>query len=312
MFLKHLINPKPSTIIFFVFFCIIFACIPLFQYDINSVYQNTKINSFLILIISIALPFLISMGLNNMIYEKNILKKENLLISFIFILISCAFTNNIEVWTTTFLLLFLFNNLLKSYQKELPFSQFYNASLILAVISFIFPNTICLILLLIINGINYSNLNLRIGTTIFLGFITPYLFYFIFSFLLNSSITMPDFFNFQNAEFSSINMWHHSKKIWIIILICISLLSFLELFTWLYKKSMKSRRTFMTIIWFFIICFITSLYSTSEYFYFMFLPLSIILGNYFVYTKNRLIANILFLLLVISSIYYKYMIGFNV
>ena len=27
--------------------------------------------------------------------------------------------------------------------------------------------------------------------------------------------------------------------------VIISLLSFLELFTWLYKKSMKSRRTFM-------------------------------------------------------------------
>ena len=312
MFLKHLINPKPSTIIFFVCFCIIFTCIPLVQFDINSIYQNTKINSLLLLVISIGLPFLISMGLNNMIYEKNILKKENLLISFIFILISCSFTNNIKLWTTTFLLLFLFNNLLKSYQQELPFSQFYNASLILAVISFIFPNTIFLILLLIINGINYSNLNLRVVTTLILGFITPYIFYFIFSYLLDYIITMPDFFNFQNAEFSKINMWHHSKKIWIIILICISFLSFFELFTWLYKKSIKSRRTFMTIIWFFIICFITALYSTSEYFYFMLLPLSIILGNYFVYTKNRIIANILFLLLVISSVYYKYMIGFNV
>ena len=68
----------------------------------------------------------------------------------------------------------------------------------------------------------------------------------------------------------------------------------------------------MTIIWFFIISIIIAAYSNWEYFYFTKIPLAIIISNYFVYTKSRRIANILFSLLVISSFYYKYMIVFNV
>ena len=113
MFLKHLINPKPSTLIFFIGFCILFACLPILQFDIESVFMNMKINSWIILPLSIALPFFISMGLNNMIYEKNIIRKENLLISFIFILTSCSFTNTLQAWMGAFLLLFLFET-----QKE--------------------------------------------------------------------------------------------------------------------------------------------------------------------------------------------------
>lgn len=312
MFLKHLINPKPSTLIFFIGFCILFACLPLLQFDVESVFMNMKINSWIILPLSIALPFFISMGLNNMIYEKNIIRKENLLISFIFILTSCSFTNTLQAWVGAFLLLFLFNYLLDSYQKELPFSQFYNASFLLAILTFIFPNSIYLIFIIVIAGINYSNLNFRIIITIILGLITPYLFYFIFSYISNIAFLMPQFFDFSQIKLSTVNYWHLSKKIWVATVIIILLFSFIEIFKWLYKKSIKSRRTFMTIIWFLIFSTIIALHSSWQYFYFTLIPISIIMGNYFVYTKNRKIANILFLLLVISSFYYKYMIALNV
>lgn len=312
MFLKHLINPKPSTLIFFIGFCILFACLPLLQFDVESVFMNMKINSWIILPLSIALPFFISMGLNNMIYEKNIIRKENLLISFIFILTSCSFTNTLQAWVGAFLLLFLFNYLLDSYQKELPFSQFYNASFLLAILTFIFPNSIYLIFIIVIAGINYSNLNFRIIITIILGLITPYLFYFIFSYISNIAFLMPQFFDFSQIKLSTVNYWHLSKKIWVATVIIILLFSFIEIFKWLYKKSIKSRRTFMTIIWFLIFSMIIALHSSWQYFYFTLIPISIIMGNYFVYTKNRKIANILFLLLVISSFYYKYMIALNV
>ena len=68
----------------------------------------------------------------------------------------------------------------------------------------------------------------------------------------------------------------------------------------------------MTIIWFFIISILVAIYSGWEYFYFPLMPLAIVIGNYFVYTKKRKIANILFSLLMISSFYFKYMIAFNV
>ena len=312
MFLKHLINPRPSIILLFFVFCVVFAVFPLLESELSILFKHLHLPPVVILFSGIIIPFFLSTGLNNLIYEKNIIRKDNLVIGFVFILISCPFINNIEAWTSTFLMLFLFNFLLESYQKDIAFSQFYNASFILATLTFIYPNLICLTLLFIISGVNYSNLNWRIIFTIFLGLITPYFFYFVFVFVIETPFVTPEFFNFSQISFSPIQEIHLSKQIWLTILLLVVLVSFFELFMWLYKKSIKSRKSFMTIIWFFIISILIAVYSGEEYFYFSLIPLAIIIGNYFVYTKNRKTANILFFLLVISSFFYKYMIAYNV
>ena len=312
MFLKHLINPKPSIILLFFLFSFVFAIFPLIESDLSIVFEHIQLPSGFILFSAITIPFFLSTGINNLTYEKNIIRKDNLVIGFIFILISCNFINTIEVWVSAFLVLFLLNFLLESYQKDTPFSQYYNASFILATLTFIYPNLIYLILLFIISGINYSNLNWRIIFTSLLGLVTPYFFYFVFVFVTDNQFIIPEFFNFSQISFSSVQGVHLSKKIWLAILFIVVLFSFFELYMWLYKKSIKSRKSFMTIIWFFIISFLIAFYSGIEYFYFSLIPLAIIIGNYFVYTKNRKTANILFSLLVISSFFYKYLIAYNV
>tara|TARA_B100000427_G_scaffold327683_1_gene338996 strand:- start:190 stop:1128 length:939 start_codon:yes stop_codon:yes gene_type:complete len=312
MFLKHLINPKPSIMIFFIIFCLLFAISPLVNLELSLIFRHNYLTPLIVFFLALIAPILLSIGLNNIVYENNIIRKENLVIGCVFILISCTFVNVVEAWIASFFLLFIFNFLVKSYQKDLPFSQFYNASFLLGVITFIYPNFIFLLFLLIISSINYSNLNWRIIITIFLGLGTPYFFYFVFVFLTDK--TYLPFIGFDVAPISILAIYnaHLSKIIWLVVLLIVTLFSFFEIFIWLYKKSIKSRRTFMTIIWFFIITILVAIYSGSQYFYFSFLPLAIIIGNYFVYTKRRLIANSLFFLLLISSFYYRYMIVFNV
>ena len=312
MFLKHLINPKPSIILFFIFFCVIFSLLPLINFEIHTTFHHNYFHHVIIVLSAIAMPFLISTGLNNIIYENNIIKKDNLVIGSVFILINTPFINVIEVWASAFLLLFALNFLLKTYQKDLPFSQFYNASIILSILTFIYPNIIFLTLILVINGLNYSNLHWRIFLTILLGLVTPYLFYFFILFLMGHSLSTPDFFTYSKISVPAFHQMHLSKKIWLLSLTLITVFSFVEIFMWLYKKSIKSRRTFMTIIWFFIVSILIASYFGWEYFYFSLIPLSVIIGNYFVYTKKRKIASLLFSLLIISSCYYKYMINFNV
>ena len=312
MFLRLLINPKPSIILFFIVFCILFALVPLIKFELNNVFLHSYFHPFIVLLMAISIPFLLSTGLNNIIYEKNIIRKENLVLAYVYILISTPFINTVEVWTSSFLLLFVFNFLAESYQKDLPFSQFYNASIILGFLTYFYPNLIFLILVLIINGINYSNINWRIIFTILLGLITPYLFYFVFIFISGGTVSFPAFFNLSKIYIPNIQEMHLSKIIWLTTLLFIMLFSFFELFSWLYKKSIKSRKTFMTIIWFFIITILIASYSGWHYFYFSLIPLAIIIGNYFVYSKKKKIASILFSLLMISSFYYRYMIIFNV
>ena len=311
MFLKHLISPKPSIIFVFIFFCFIFGIFPAINGNLLSIYSLSYFHPIVLLILGLLIPFFLSLGLNNIIYEKNIIRKENLVIGFVFILITCPFVNTFEVWISSFLLLFLFNFLLESYQKELPFSQFFNSSLLLGVVTFIFPNLILLILILIISGINYSNISLRVVLIILLGFVIPYIFYFVFTFMTDNLFVLPALCNFSQMSLSIVKDFHLSKIIWLLVLVLVALFSFHELFNWLYKKSIKSRRTFMTIIWFFFITILIAVFSSWEYFYFAALPLSVIISNYFVYAKKRKIAGILFSVLIISSFYYKYMIVLN-
>ena len=312
MLLKHLINPKPTIILFFSVSCLFFVLIPLFESKLSVVFSHYFLNPIILLISAVLIPFFLSVGLNNLVYEKNIIKKDNLVVGAVFILISSSFYNHIDTWVSAFILLFFFNFLVDSYQKEYPFSQLFNASLILSSLTLVFPNLAYLSFLFITNGIVFSHLNWRMFITIILGLLTPYLFYFGFTFLTEKHFIIPDFFNINFISFNNLLNLSLSKKIWIIILLIIIIFSFFELFLWLYKKSIKSRKIFITTFWYFIISLFIACCSNVNYFYFTLTPLTIIIGNYFVYSKKRKIANILFFLLVISSSYYKYMIAINV
>ena len=127
MFLKHLINPKPTIILFFVVFCVVFISIPLINYDFNTIFINGNTSSYLVFFLGLTLPFFQGLGLNNLIYEKNIIKKDNLVIGFVFILLGSSFYNTVDAWISSFIMLFFFNFIMDSYQKDYPFSEYFNA-----------------------------------------------------------------------------------------------------------------------------------------------------------------------------------------
>jgi hypothetical protein len=164
-------------------------------------------------------------------------------------------------------------------------------------------------LIFIISGINYSNLNWRNLSIACFGITTPYFFYFIYTFLFDKPFYFPEFETLKLINFPMISTIALPKLIWISTLLIISLFSFIELFRWLYKKSIRSRKSFLIIFFYFIIFASLTLFVGIKSWYFLMTPLCIIIGNYFTYTKSRKIANLLFLLLVISSFYYKYFIA---
>ena len=306
MFLKHLINPRPTIILFFIVFCIVFTCLPLIQFPIKLVFSHDWIPPFAVLLFGVAIPSFHALGLNNLVYEKNIIRKDNLVIGFVFLLLSTPFTNIPSEWFASFFLLFFLNYIFETYQKEYPFSQIFNAAFILSIFSFIFPNLLFFILLILISGINYSNLNWRNLAIACIGLITPYFFYFIYTFLFDKPFYFPEFETLQFIKFPTLNAIALPKLIWLFTLLLISLFSLIELFKWLYKKSIRSRKSFLIIFFYFILCTALIIFGSIQSWYFLMTPLCIIIGNYFTYTKGRKIANFLFLILVISSFYYKY------
>jgi hypothetical protein len=89
-------------------------------------------------------------------------------------------------------------------------------------------------------------------------------------------------------------------------LFIISLLSFIELFQWLYKKSIQSRKSFLIIFFYFVFSILLIILGGLKSWYFLMTPLCVIIGNYFTYAKNKKISNFLFLLFIISSFYCRY------
>ena len=308
MFLRYLINPKPTIIIFFIVFCVVFSFIPLLKNDFSIVFYHNWASPYFIFSFGLILVFFHALGLNNLIYEKNIIKKDNLVLGVVYILLSTPFYNSINTWFISFFLLFFLNYLFESYQKESPLSQTFNATLILSILSFFYPNIILLFLLIIITGVNYGNINWRMLSCALLGAFLPYIFYFVYADFYNLIFTIPDFTIWEFMLIPDFKNCPTTKLIWIATLCLISFLSFMELFRWLYKKSIRSRKSFTIILFYFIVTLYISMLEDAYSAYYCLSPLSIVIANYFTYTKQRKIANILFMLLIFSSFAYRYLI----
>ena len=306
MFLKHLINPRPTIIISFIVFCILFTCLPLLNSSLELIFSHQLISPFFVFLCALLLPAFNALGINNLVYEKNVIRKDNLVLGFVFIMLCSPFVNAFSESIISFFLLFFLNFILETYQKEHPFSQVFNAAIIISILSFIFPNLLFLILLILISGINYSNLNLRNLCVSCIGLITPYLLYFVYTFLFDKPFISPNFETLKIINLPYIHELKISKIIWLSILIIISLISFIELFQWLYKKSIRSRKSFLIIFFYFLLSILLIIFGGLKSWYFLMTPLCVIIGNYFTYTKNKKIGNFLFLLFIISSVYCRY------
>ena len=306
MFLKHLINPRPTIIIFFIVFCILFTCLPLLNSSFELVFSNQWASPSFVFLFALLLPAFNALGINNLVYEKNIIRKENLVLGFVFLLLCTHFVNTIPEWIISFFLLFFLNSILDTYQKEYPFAQVFNSGIIVSVFSFIFPNLLFLMLLILISGINYSNLNWRNLCVSCIGIAIPYFFYFVYTFLFDKAFFFPTFETLKIISIPKINDVKTPKLIWLSILLIISLLSFNELFQWFYKKTIRSRKSFLIIFFYFLFIVLLIIFGGLKSWYFLMTPLCVIIGNYFTYTKNKKVGNFLFLLFIISSFYCRY------
>ena len=306
MFLKHLINPRPTIIIFFIVFCILFTCLPLMNSSFEIVFSHQWVSPVFVFLFGLLVPAFNALGINNLIYEKNIIRKDNLVLGFVFLMLCTPFVNTVSEWIISFFLLFFLNSILETYQKEYPFSQVFNAGIIVSIFSFICPNLLLLILLILISGISYSNLNWRNLCISCIGIAVPYFFYFVYAFLFDKAFIFPTFETIQLISFTGINDLKIPELIWLSILLIISLLSFIELFQWLYKKSIRSRKSFLIISFYFAFSILLIIFGGLKSWYFLMTPLCVIIGNYFINTKNRKIGNFLFLLFIISSFYCRY------
>ena len=258
------------------------------------------------LVLSFLLTTLFSIALNNLIYEKDVIKKPNFVLAFVFLLLNTHFIINYKKILFSFFLLLFLNNLLKLYKQKQPYSLVFNAGIILSLLSFYIPHTLILFPLIIISTLVFRNINWRIIVISFLALLVPYLFVWTYQLFFHQELLFPTF-NFNciliNFKFSSYPL---HQQIWFSVLAIVFLFSVFELFRWMYKKSIRSRESFTIIIFFLLISVLIFLFTeNTESVFLAFIPLSIIMANFFVYYKKSRLSEFIFILFLFSSVFYR-------
>ena len=247
-------------------------------------------------------------GLNNLIYKNDVIKKENLIIATVFVLLN---TFNLQASLnlfTSFLMLFFLNFLLESYQKEQPFNEIFCSSFILSIIVMINPILAIMYLLLILCSLVFSYSNWRSYFISFLGLCMPWILYFMYISITDQKIDLNLIYNVPSMSFKDseiINLIKSYQNIFIVFGL-ITFISIIEFINWLYKKSIRSRKSFFVILTYLILSIIISSFGSSYNWYILLTPLSIFIANYFTYTKKRNLANILFYVFIFTSFYYRW------
>ena len=303
MFLKNFKTTSPISIVFFIVFALLFYCLPIFKHPISDAYYHPYFASSTVFILGLFLPLLHSVGLNNLIYEKDVIKKNNLVLAPVFLLLGTPFISHVDEWIISFLLLFYLNILFSAYQKDNPFSESFNANFLLGTISIFYPKILLLFPLIIVVFLTFRNMSLRSVIISLMGLMMPFLFYWGYTFLFDVpfSFSMP-VYSFVFPSIPEVNNLNYAEITWYFLLAFILLFSFLELVFWLYKKSIRSRKSFLVILSYF--CLLMCIDVTDSY-YLVLTPIAIIVANFFVYSKRGRFAEILFSLFILSSIYYR-------
>lgn len=306
MILKHLKNSHSYLMILFIIFCLLFFSTSFFTEKFQNIENIFPFYSVCVLLCCCVITCFHSIGLNNLVYEKDVIKKPNFVTAFVFLLLNTTFVTNHEMILFSFVLLFFLYYLLSLYKQKQPYSLVFNAGLIISLLSFYLPNILVFVVLILISSIIFRNINWRIIFLSILPLFVPYFFLWTYQIINGDSLYFADIeFSLTNLNFNVILLNFH-EMFWYSILSLVSILSIYELFRWMYKKSIRSRESFTIIVFYLLISILVFLFTkNTDSIILIFTPLSIIIGNFFVYYKKERVGGFIFILFLFSSVFYR-------
>ena len=298
MIIEKLINSKTQTVIFFFIVSIIYLLLPLLKlFELNS--ETIKIFN---LIFSSATLFFSSLYLTNIIFEKSIIKKNNIVVPIVFLALCMPLVNFNFLMIGNLILLISLNEVFNLYQKTNPFTNLFNCSFAISACMLIFNYYFGLFYILVPFSLYiFGNNSWRSYFVSIIGLLCPII---LFYFLKFNGINL-------NYEKQSVTCFFniHELKYWIILIFILCFFSTVELVVWINKKSSKSRRCFYVIFLYLIISTSIFLFTRdSDFLLFSIAPISIIISNFFIYSRFRFISNLLLITFILNSLYNRFLI----
>lgn len=298
MIIEKLINSKTQTVIFFFIVSIIYLLLPLLKlFELNS--ETIKIFN---LIFSSIILFFSSLYLTNIIFEKSIIKKNNIVVPIVFLALCMPVVDFNFLMIGNLILIISLNEVFNLYQKNNPFTNLFNCSFAISACTLIFNYYFGLFYILVpLSLYIFGNNSWRSYFVSIIGLLCPII---IFYFLKFNGI----YLNFEKQYVTNI-LNIHELKYWIILFFIICFFSTVELFVWINKKSSKSRRCFYVIFLYLIVSISVFIFSRNiDFLLFSIAPVSIILSNFFIYSKFRFISNLLLITFILNSLYNRFLI----
>ena len=298
MIIEKLINSKTQTVIFFFIVSVIYLLLPLLKlFELNS--ETIKIFN---LIFSSATLFFSSLYLTNIIFEKSIIKKNNIVVPIVFLALCMPLVNFNFLMIGNLILLISLNEVFNLYQKTNPFTNLFNCSFAISACMLIFNYYFGLFYILVpLSLYIFGNNSWRSYFVSIIGLLCPII---LFYFLKFNGINL-------NCEKQYVTCFLniHELKYWIILFFILCFFSTVELVVWINKKSSKSRRCFYVIFLYLIISISIFLFSRdTDFLLFSIAPISIIISNFFIYSRFRFISNLLLITFILNSLYNRFLI----
>ena len=298
MIIEKLINSKPQTVIFFFIVSIIYLLLPLLKLsEVNS--ETIKIFN---LIFSSTTIFFSSLYLTNIIFEKSIIKKNNIVVPIVFLALCMPLVDFNFLMIGNLILIISLNEMFNLYQKTNPFANLFNCSFAISTCMLIFNYYFGLFYILVpLSLYIFGNNSWRSYLVSIIGLLCPII---IFYFLKFNGVYL--IFEKQHAT-NILNI--HELKYWIVLFLIICFFSTVELIVWINKKSNKSRRCFYIVFLYLLVSISSFLFSgDSDFLLFSITPVSIILSNFFIYSRFRFISNLLLITFILNSLYNRFLI----
>ena len=281
---------------------------PFYSFISNHIHYNSFTSVFITFLLVLLQAFLLVQFNKRYI----LINHRTYLPAFFYVIIASSFIQvqrlNPVIIGTVFIFIAI-NFIFSTYRSEYALNKLYLAGFFISIAS-LFWGPLAIIFLII--WISLSILRPFIGREWLvgiLGFLTPYLFVFVYYFVFKEEVELLSLIDHFMANFSLIKTFyslHFSYYIFYGFLLFIIIIASYVIVINYQKKKIKTRKYFEINWWLFIIClglFLLFKNVTYEIIYLISIPISFLLTNYFYTTKKGVYLNGILLILIGSLVY---------
>ena len=258
------------------------------------------------ILVLFGMAMLMSMGWNNLLTERGVFKNVTILPAFFLLLLTSVFGLS-SIWISTFILLFVLNKLMSSFQQDRPYGLLFDSGFLIGLSALIYPSTILFFILCTVSSFIYTSISWRNFVIPFVGLLTPFLFGWSYAYYFEKLDLFASYylsaFSWQWPLFD----YSFELTVWSSLLIILFLLSIKELLDWLSMKSLRSRKAFILLFAYCVCSFFSLFLSPNSWKHILLfaLPFTVLISNYFIFLQKKWWSESLFVLIVLSTIYLR-------